>query len=88
MRSLFRRIYASLSMRKTLAEMWMRHFFISREHRRHGYGRTAVALLFDKLGTDEIGLSCLTKNEAGQAFWRSFKHDAHSVKFFIQKPEI
>ena len=69
-----------------LGEMWMRHFFICREYRRHGYGRTAVALLFNQLGTDEIGLSCLTKNEAGQAFWRSFNHDAHSVKFFIQKP--
>ena len=69
-----------------LGEMWMRHFFICRKYRRHGYGRTAVALLFDQLGTDEIGLSCLTKNEAGQAFWRSFTHDAHSVKFFIQKP--
>ena len=69
-----------------LASMYVRHFFISREHRRKGYGRIAVGLLFDQLGTDEIELSCLTKNEAGQAFWRSFKHDAYSVKFFIQKP--
>ena len=69
-----------------LTEMWMRHFFICREHRRRGYGRTAVGLLFDRIGTDEIGLSCLIKNTAGQAFWRSFCHDAHSIKFFIQKP--
>ncbi len=68
-------------------EMYVRHFFIRREHRRKGYGRGAVALLFEALGTEEIGLSCLTKNEAGQAFWQSFEHEAYSIKYFIRKPK-
>ena len=70
-----------------LSEMWMRHFFICRECRRQGYGRAAVGLLFEKFGVDEIGLSCLTKNVAGQAFWRNFGHEAYSIKFSIQKPQ-
>ena len=69
-----------------LSAMWMRHFFIGREHRRRGYGRTAVSLLFERLGAEEIGLSCLTKNAPGQAFWRSFEHEAYAVEFNIRKP--
>ena len=70
-----------------LANMWMRQFFICREHRRSGYGRTAAACLFEHLGLDEIGLSCLVENERGQAFWRSFNHEIYSIEFKIQKPE-
>ena len=69
-----------------LPDLWMRHFFICREYRRQGYGRVAVGLLFEKLGVEEIGLSCLTKNAPGQAFWRSFDHEAYSIKFNIRKP--
>lgn len=69
-----------------LSEMWVRHFFISREHRRQGYGKEAVGLLFQQLGVDEIGLSCMTDNLPGQAFWRSFDHEIFSVKFKIRKP--
>ncbi len=69
------------------SEMYVRHFFIRREHRRKGHGRRAVTLLFEALGTEEIGLSCLTKNEAGQAFWQSFEHEAYSIKYFIRKPK-
>lgn len=70
-----------------LSEMWMRHFFICREYRRQGYGRSAINLLFRQLGTDEIGLSCLLYNARGLAFWRSFKHDVSSMKFYIHKPK-
>ena len=70
-----------------LSDMWMRHFFISREHRREGLGRRSVALLFAHLDTEEIGLSCLTHNAPGQAFWQSFGHEAHSTKFFIRRPD-
>ncbi|MCL2512883.1 MAG: GNAT family N-acetyltransferase [Oscillospiraceae bacterium] len=68
------------------SDMWMRHFFICREYRRQGHGRAAVSLLFEELGTEEIGLSCLTGNAPGLAFWRSFGHEAYSVKFNIRKP--
>jgi predicted acetyltransferase len=67
--------------------VWVRHFFICREHRRKGYGREAANLPFGALGTGEIGLSCLTKNEAGQAFWQSFDHEAPSIKYYIRKGE-
>ena len=66
------------------SEMYLRHFFICREHRRRGYGRTAVGLLFEQLGVEEIGLSCLTDNIPGQAFWRSFDHELYSSKFYIR----
>ena len=70
-----------------LDDRWMRHFFICRAYRRQGYGRAAVGLLFEHLGVGEIGLSCLTKNAPGQAFWRSFDHEAYSIKYNIRKPE-
>jgi len=68
-----------------VSDTWMRHFFICREHRRKAYGRAAVGLLLDYLGFEEIGLSCLTKNTAGQAFWRSFAHEAYSIKYNIRR---
>ena len=68
-----------------ISDSWMRHFFICREHRRKGYGRTVVGLLLEHLGFEEIGLSCLTKNTAGQAFWQSFNHDAYSIKYSIRR---
>lgn len=69
-----------------LDDRWMRHFFICRGHRRQGYGRNAIALLFEQLGIDEIDLSCLTKNAPGQAFWQSFEHEAYSIKYNIRRP--
>ena len=69
-----------------LSDMWMRHFFICRNYRRQGYGRAAISLLFEQLETEKIGLSCLTNNAQGLAFWRSFDHDAYSIKFDIRKP--
>ena len=68
------------------SDLWMRHFFICRGHRRQGYGRAAVGLLFEQLGIEEIGLSCLTNNAPGLAFWRSFDHEAYSLKFNIRRP--
>jgi len=68
------------------SEMWMRHFFVSPDYRRQSYGRKAMELLFEQLGVEEIGLSCLTNNVPGLAFWRSFEHDAYSIKFNIRKP--
>jgi len=69
-----------------LSDMWMQHFFICRDCRQQGYGRAAVELLFDQLGVEKIGLSCLTNNAIGQAFWRSFDYDLYSVKFNIHRP--
>jgi predicted acetyltransferase len=69
-----------------ISDVWMRHFFICREYRRRGHGRAAVCLLLEELGVEKIGLSCLTNNATGQAFWRSFDHEVYSVKFNIHKP--
>lgn len=66
-------------------EMWVRHFYICPNYRRQGFGKKAVELLFDVLGTEEIGLSCLTTNAAGLAFWQSFEHEAFSIKFNIRR---
>lgn len=71
-----------------VSERWLRHFFICRKYRRRGYGREAVRLLMKHLGIEEIGLSCLTKNVIGQAFWRSFQHEAYSTNFSVQRPHI
>lgn len=68
------------------SDMWMRHFFICRACRRQGYGRKAVGLLFEQHGAKEIGLSCMLYNDRGLAFWRSFDHEANSMKFYIRNP--
>ncbi len=61
---------------------YLRHFYISRNSRRKGYGRTAFQMLLETLGTDTIDLDVFVWNERGLAFWQSlgFEPRAHLMR--------
>jgi ribosomal protein S18 acetylase RimI-like enzyme len=51
--------------------IYLRHFYISRQHRRSGMGRSALALLIQSRFNDKsrIFLEVLQTNPGGKAFW-------------------
>jgi len=50
----------------------LRHFFVTPQHRRHGFGRQAFARLREKFPSDKrVLVEVLTGNDAGRAFWKS-----------------
>ncbi len=51
--------------------VYLRHFYISRAHRRKGYGTQAFRLLLQTLGVREMDLDVFVWNARGQAFWQS-----------------
>lgn len=50
---------------------YLRHFFISRDFRRQGYGTECFNLLLKTLEIDKIDLDVMSWNERGQGFWKS-----------------
>ncbi len=54
-------------------EVYLRHFFVSREHRRQGLGRLAIDLARTRLWPKDrrLRVDVLVHNEAGLAFWRA-----------------
>lgn len=50
---------------------YLRHFYICRDARRHGYGTEAFHALLKTLGADTIDLDVFVWNERGNAFWKS-----------------
>ena len=57
--------------RHTAQPLYLRQFFIVREHRRKHYGKQAVALLLKTLNTQKIDIEVYTWNERGIRFWES-----------------
>lgn len=50
---------------------YLRHFFISRSHRRKGLGTTCFNKLLEYLQTETIDLDVMSWNERGYDFWKS-----------------
>jgi len=50
---------------------YLRHFFISRDHRRKGLGTLCFKTLLGYLKTDSIDLDVMSWNERGYEFWKS-----------------
>ncbi|NLG88824.1 MAG: GNAT family N-acetyltransferase [Clostridiaceae bacterium] len=59
--------------------LYIRHFFICRDVRRKGYGRTFFKKLLDFLKTDVIDIEVLTWNERGIGFWRALGFKERSI---------
>ena len=57
--------------RHTAKPVYLRQFFIAREHRRKHYGKQAVDLLLKTLETNAVDLEVYTWNERGIRFWES-----------------
>ena len=62
--------------------IYLRQFFIAREHRRRGLGSQAFGLFVDHaVSGRRVVLEALASNPAGQAFWQSLGLRVYSVAF-------
>ena len=57
--------------RHTSSPLYLRQFYIKREHRRKHFGSQAFNLLLDYLKADAIDIDVLPWNERGMNFWKS-----------------
>ncbi len=59
--------------REDVDEMYLRQFFVARDHRRQGVGRRAMELLVCDVWPSEKGVlvDVLSHNHAGAAFWKA-----------------
>ncbi|NSW92426.1 MAG: GNAT family N-acetyltransferase [Firmicutes bacterium] len=55
----------------TRKPLYLRQFFICREVRRQGYGKTAFKKLIELLNTETVDIEVLSWNDRGIGFWRS-----------------
>jgi hypothetical protein len=56
---------------KSACPVFIRHFFISKENRRKGYGKEAFNQIIRLLDVDEVDLNVLYSNSEGYQFWGS-----------------
>ncbi len=61
--------------------IYLRHFYVDRNHRRRGIGRAAVGWLCRHVWNDDrrIRVDVLVGNEAGIAFWKSVGFGEYSL---------
>ncbi len=59
--------------------LYIRHFYISREHRRCGYGRIALSELLQLLCTNRVDIEVMYWNEVGISFWKSMGFKERSI---------
>jgi GNAT superfamily N-acetyltransferase len=70
-------------------EIYLRQFYVSRDRRRRGVGRRALALLMNEAWPPDRRLTVDTfaANQAGLAFWRSVGFRDHLVSLKIESEE-
>ena len=68
--------------------LYLRQFFICREHRRKGYGREAFAQLLAFFGADKMDIEVLQWNQAGIAFWKSLGFETRSLYMRFDKSQL
>lgn len=63
--------------------LYLRQFFICREARRMGYGKTAFHALLDHLQIREIDIDVYAWNQRGISFWKSlgFHERCYNMRF-------
>ncbi|WP_090799830.1 GNAT family N-acetyltransferase [Asanoa ishikariensis] len=59
--------------------IYVRQFFVSRDHRREGLGRAGFAVLRERWGDKPVKLDALVHNERGLAFWRALGFRDYSL---------
>ncbi len=74
------------------ASIYLRQFFVAREHRRQGVGSQAVATLLGEVfpAGVRVTLDVLAHNDAGASFWAEAGFQRYSVclERFSQSPRI
>jgi predicted acetyltransferase len=74
--------------REEADEIYMRQFFVLREHRRRGHGRTAFSTLRTRIwpADKRLTVSTLSQNHAAIAFWRAMGYKDYSLNLEIMPP--
>ena len=54
-----------------VSPIYLRQFFICREHRKRGYGRKAFNTLLEHLQIKEIDIDVCAWNQGGMSFWKA-----------------
>lgn len=64
-------------------DLYLRQFFVVREHRRQGFGRSAVRLLFEEIfpPNRRVVVTALSNNDRALAFWSSVGFAEYCVSF-------
>ncbi len=73
--------------RNTSNPVYLRQFFIDRDHRKRHYGTQAFHMLLEYLGIKEIDLDVLPWNKRGLAFWKQcgFSETCIAMKYKEQR---
>ncbi|WP_239083968.1 GNAT family N-acetyltransferase [Asanoa ishikariensis] len=59
--------------------IYVRQFFVGRDHRRKGLGRAGFTALLERWGDKPVKLDALVHNERGLAFWRALGFRDYSL---------
>lgn len=80
---LYQKVPPSPDIRGSLESIYIRQFYISREERRAGYGRSAMEFFTQEVvsGGLLIDLDVKCSNAAGQKFWESLGFEAEHVAY-------
>lgn len=67
--------------------LYLRHFFVSRDYRRQGFGQKAIALLLSEiLPIDRmVRLDVLINNRQAHAFWKSVGFADYCITMELQR---
>ena len=70
---------------ETDTEIYLRQFFVVRQHRRQGAGRWAMQQLLSNVWSPDkrLTVSVLVKNKAGVAFWRAMGYTDYDLTLEI-----
>ncbi|MCL6591342.1 MAG: GNAT family N-acetyltransferase [Firmicutes bacterium] len=69
----------------TRKPLYLRQFFICRDVRRQGYGKTTFNKLWELLKTEIIDIEVMSWNERGIGFWRSLGFKDRSIYMRLEK---
>lgn len=69
--------------------IFLRQFFICRDERRKGHGRSAMDLLFERIwpGGTMVNLEALCSNRAGIAFWHALGFEDYALTLRRRIPQ-
>lgn len=67
--------------------IYLRQFFVSREHRRQGLGKQAIHLLLNDIWPPEarVTLDVLVQNKRGYAFWKALGFSEYAVTLEMER---
>lgn len=67
--------------------IYLRQFFVSREHRRQGLGKQAIDLLLNDIWPPEarVTLEVLVHNQRGYAFWKALGFSEYAVTLEMER---